>query len=850
MNLKKSTALVATLFVVFISQSFGQVPQAFKYQAVVRDTSGSLLINRSIPMLVAIMDDSTVLYQETHHPATNAYGLIGLEIGNGSPVSGTFAAIDWAAGNRFIQLESDMDGDGVFVLLSNAQLLAVPYALHAGNAATGDNLGNHIATQTLQLNGNFISGDGEQEGLFISDEGKAGIGTNNPQGQLHIAQNGTDPTQLLVENDSLSFLLQVDSALSIGYVDNSTGDFSATVTVTSQGQFGVNSRRPASDFEVMKYQCRDMDGNYPGNPGGDYLSNNPCKEPDVEIGEPIGQCTRPTKRPDVNNNDDHINTMEMLFSGAVVNGDTVETGRGMVALRPVLSQVDGLDGAGFEIVTQNGTDNINALVIREDGRIGMGNNPTPDSSAVLDLSASRLGFLLPSMTTAERLSISNPAQGLMVFDQSEGKIFTQTAGVWEENATTSTVWRLSGNSGTAPGNHFIGTTDSTDLVFKTNQTEGMRLDEHGSFAVADADTTTINELFNPPFSQGVGMQWYKHKAAFRAGIAGANQWSRNNTGFGSASIGVLNSASGKYSLAIGLNCTALDTASFAIGVGSTSEAVYSVALGRNNATAAPYSFSVGTGNFALGDYAMAFGSSNFASAQKSIVLGHNSTASGNNSAAIGDSLLVRSFSETVIGSHNTDYVPASTNDWDDNDRLFVVANGIPTHRSDALVVLKNGNVGIGNSTPTERLHVDGNICFTGSSFSCSDLRYKKNIRPLENSLEKLAMIEGLFYDWKTGDFPEKNFSPTTQIGFIAQDVEKVFPEIVNTDSEGFKSVDYSRLTPILVEATKSQQEVIESLQAQINGLKAEKTNYLKRLEKVEGLLYEALEKLEESAGLK
>ncbi|NTW33368.1 MAG: tail fiber domain-containing protein, partial [Bacteroidetes bacterium] len=79
-------------------------------------------------------------------------------------------------------------------------------------------------------------------------------------------------------------------------------------------------------------------------------------------------------------------------------------------------------------------------------------------------------------------------------------------------------------------------------------------------------------------------------------------------------------------------------------------------------------------------------------------------------------------------------------------------------------------------------------------------------------------LQGVTYYWKAKDFPDKNFTDDKQIGLIAQELEKVYPELVVTDKEGYKSVDYSKLTPILVEAIKEQQKEIKELKTLIEGL--------------------------------
>lgn len=136
-------------------------------------------------------------------------------------------------------------------------------------------------------------------------------------------------------------------------------------------------------------------------------------------------------------------------------------------------------------------------------------------------------------------------------------------------------------------------------------------------------------------------------------------------------------------------------------------------------------------------------------------------------------------------------------------------------------LLVEGNVGIGTTGPTAALHVVGNICYTGTIGACSDARYKTNFKQIPNALESVMQINGLKYNWKVSEFPEKKFTTDTQIGFIAQDIEKIYPELVLTDAKGYKSVDYSRLTPILVEAIKEQQIKIDNQQKIIEELKAE-----------------------------
>jgi hypothetical protein len=138
----------------------------------------------------------------------------------------------------------------------------------------------------------------------------------------------------------------------------------------------------------------------------------------------------------------------------------------------------------------------------------------------------------------------------------------------------------------------------------------------------------------------------------------------------------------------------------------------------------------------------------------------------------------------------------------------------------------NAYVGIGTTTPTYKLHVVGAVYATGVVYCngnalCSDQRWKTNIKPIQNALDNVLKMQGVTYYWKVDEYPDKHFPEGEQIGFIAQEIEKVYPQLVLTDKDGYKSIDYSKLTPILVEAIKEQQKIIEELQKVIQQLQEE-----------------------------
>jgi len=135
--MKKLFTLIAS--VVLISSVLAQSPEKMSYQAVVRDASDNLITSQSVGMQIHILQGSlsgTAVYVELHFPTTNNNGLITVEIGNGTIVSGDISTIDWTNGPYFIKTETDLNGGTNYTISGTSQLLSVPYALHAKTAET------------------------------------------------------------------------------------------------------------------------------------------------------------------------------------------------------------------------------------------------------------------------------------------------------------------------------------------------------------------------------------------------------------------------------------------------------------------------------------------------------------------------------------------------------------------------------------------------------------------------------------------------------------------------------------------------------------------------------------------
>jgi hypothetical protein len=319
------------------------------------------------------------------------------------------------------------------------------------------------------------------------------------------------------------------------------------------------------------------------------------------------------------------------------------------------------------------------------------------------------------------------------------------------------------------------------------------------------------------------------------------------SGISSTAIGNNSSASGENSMALGVfsdaqgaKSTAINAGeaignySFASGLLSKAEGDFSVAIGHGSTKFGTYNHALGYGSTALG-YSRAYGGNSVAVGTATVNgnyaygLGHSVTVNGDYAIGIGILLTAESYRSIAVGSNCI--ISGNPEEWIWTDPLFVVGNGTsPSSPSNALTILKNGNTGIGTDTPTQVLDVDGNARFRsiGSgayvgqvnrtsdgtlTIASSDIRLKENIATLHGALEAIMKLRGVTFTWK--DDPELG----ERVGLIAQEVEPVLPELVFTNEvDGFKGINYSEMTAVLIEAVKEQQSMIESQQQQIDRL--------------------------------
>ncbi|MBK9147891.1 MAG: tail fiber domain-containing protein [Flavobacteriales bacterium] len=318
------------------------------------------------------------------------------------------------------------------------------------------------------------------------------------------------------------------------------------------------------------------------------------------------------------------------------------------------------------------------------------NNPTPDASALLDLTSTGKGLLLPRMTTVQRDAIAAPATSLMIYNTTTTRFEYFDGLAWVPLVGGGTLDQAYDFGGAGAGRTITADAGAVTIT----GADGL---------VSSGGSIGSGALV--PAGSGTRLVWNPRKGAFRAGFAGLTSWDDVNVGTHSFATGFGTRASGIQSAAFGSNSVASGNNALAFGVSTTASGGGAFAAGSNTVASDAFATALGFHTTASGLY--------------STSIGTFSTAAGGSSTAAGVSNTAMSFGETVLGIGATTYTPSPTGAGsfalaNGLDRLFVVGNAIDANnnstvdaaeRSDALVILKNGNTGVGTSTPVAKLHV-------------------------------------------------------------------------------------------------------------------------------------------------
>lgn len=243
------TTFYTIIFLIIAQISFAQSPDAFNYQAVVRDGQGMIIQNQNVSFQLSVYMGSvmgTPIYTETHAVTTNQFGLANLQVGTGTPVTGNFGAIDWAMASHFLEVGLDETGGSNFIVMGSMQLISVPYALHAttveidmvDDADADPN--NEIQTIALSGSTATLSNSG---GSFSINDADA-----DPNNEYNIGLTFTNDTLILTDGGG-SF--EVDLA---GLVDDQDWSRNGTLVYNDVDSISIGTDVKAGMLAIGEYQ--------------------------------------------------------------------------------------------------------------------------------------------------------------------------------------------------------------------------------------------------------------------------------------------------------------------------------------------------------------------------------------------------------------------------------------------------------------------------------------------------------------------------------------------------------------------------------------------------------------------
>jgi hypothetical protein len=811
----KKIILFFALFACF-NISYSQAPNGINYQAVIRNSSGTLISNSQIAVKLEIRLSSTtgtLVYSERHVPTTNAQGLINLVVGGGQVISGSFPTINWAVGPYFMVLAVDFTAGSNYQTFGSQQLLSVPYALYAAKAGSATNkwhYGNIAPLSTLGVEGDYyldtvtgnvyyrsangwsvisnIMGPQGIQGL-IGQQGPSGpagptgaTGAQGPQGPSGATGPvGATGLSSLVKTTAEPAGLNCSvggTKIEVGVDANANGVLDATEIDLSLTRFVCNGAQGQSGPAGPAGATGATGAQGPQGPAGPQGSAGP-----TGATGPAG-ATGPQGIAGLNSV--VKTTSEPAGLNCSVGGTKVEVGTD-------------LNGNGVLDATE-----INTLLTRY----------------ICNGAQGQSGPAGPAGATG-----ATGAQG----PQGPAGPTGPTGPTGSQGPAGST-----GPQGTAGLNSVVKTTvESAGLNCSVGGTKiEVGTDSNGNGVL---DASEVNASLTRYVCNGAQGQTGPAGPAGSTGSTGAQgpqgpagptgpqgpTWNITSDNFASdGTLSIVTTApqtvnSNNKAFLVGGNSS---TADLRIGTNNN----YNFDIYSNNtfrarfattgelfvgATAPPTNF---TGDLLCGvsNSAQPWAVNGYSSFNGSGVYGYIYPNNATNFAAVqGEHLGSSTSSSGVRGATNN-----------------LNATGVNGYVSGTPV---NGWGGL----------FQNDLGYTGYFGSASDQRIKKNIRTIGNAMDIVKGLRGVTYEHKLDEFNGLGLKSGLTYGFIAQEVEQVMPDIVKTknipyistrenpslkDHETLKTVGYIEVIPVLVEALKEQDKKIEELLKRIEELEKKK----------------------------
>jgi Chaperone of endosialidase len=875
MKMKKILSFLITLCLFCANANAQGIPTKYlNYQAVIRNNSGDVIANQFVSLRFGIFQDTLPLtiapvFQEVHVTKTNAFGQVNLVIGKGAATYGIYDTLSWKGKYRYLKIELDADGGTVFKKMGYAQFQTVPYAQVALDAINKPSLGElsnvnttgAAAGQVLKFNGTnwtpatdatSSGGGGSADNQTLSIVGnQLSISNGNsvtlPTGATYTAGTGINISGSTISNsgdlsntNEIQTLSLSGTTLSLsngggsvslpaggggalngsGTVGNLTRWTSANTIGDAAIQQDIESNLGVNTIPQTAYKMRiksalpsqfplEILGNNVPGAGVQFTLNDATQNAEIRVQSAITNFRTTSERL-------AFNTRSALALPLTADDLQIRNnGNILMGLFEPMSSSDKLSVYG-NIGIQNGSynfyNNSNAAtadiscleptnklhihsiatnagieMISTGGKIELATNGIGGATSEMVIENGKVTIGVTGAATQPKLEVNGQVK-INGGTPGAGKVLTSDA---TGLATWQTPAAGGGSQWTTTGSNIYYNTGSVGIGTATPN-PSAKLHVAGQFEVSNAsrgmiyDPSTLNDLY---FSGG--------NANITTGSANSNlilqKWTDTKVAIGNITptqkldidgqirIRGGSPAAGKV-LTSGADGTATWENSPVVG---SQWSLSGIGVTNSNPTT-----SVHIKTSALEPLRIEGGSGSYTSIYES----------GNYRGYIG------SFSGDAA---DVDFGTGSGSFA----KTHLVTSAIPRLTVDA-----TGKVGIGTQTPTHPLQMaSGAHCTSAGVWTnASDARLKKNISALPYGLAAIMQLKPIAYDMKADN--------TKQVGFIAQEVQKIIPELISgTEGDLSKGenlgMSYGNLTAILTKAIQEQQAMIEELKKEIATLK-------------------------------
>ncbi len=629
--MKRIFYTLVLLFMGFVG--FSQTPQSFKYQSVIRNSLGEVVANQNVGIQLSILEGSdtgTSVYTETWNVTTNQFGLVSLNVGQGT-TSDVFATINWGGDSYYLQVAVDISGGTNYIIMGASQLLSVPYALYS-NESNSDKWLNDEST--IYYNG-----------------GNVGVGTSSPSGKLVIkADPGAAPDSVLFEvkdKDGVPLMTITSEGVKIYVKDGQkgiAGGFAVGRYATAKGGIDTTFLLVTPD-STRVYTSPGTKGIAGGFAVGRYATAK-------------GGATNKYFYTGIDSTRIYLNENSKGIAGGFAVG-RYATAKG--------------GGANyFNINTSTTPEVINPSEARilwyplkeafMSGRVLV---ESPDS---VGQNSWATGF--------ESKSIGDYSQALGYQARAFGDNSTAIGN--NANANYNSSYAIgngavtNNNNSYALGNNAVANGESSFAMGTGSKANGNYSLAFGYQTVSDNTYSTAMGYRSEANNNSASSMGYHCIANTPYSFAGG-YLSKTNSIAGM-------SGTGQGAISLGFACEAKGDGAVALGFKSKANAPYSSAIGGFECHANAW------GSTALGDGCEANAKHSFAS-------GYHSKTFGNYSIASGADLVSNSYAEAIFGRFNDTIAFATRDSWVGTDPLFVIGNGTDyNYRNNAFSILKNGDM--------------------------------------------------------------------------------------------------------------------------------------------------------------